>query len=397
MGRYDNYMNDPNSIVGAYGQKREEEQGTAFPAQGNAPAPPGPASQGALQGEAPAGAEPAFNEAGAAIDPATGQQMGPTNERAEQGRQFFDYFQEADDDEKDELTNNVLEPIEASGLSGEGAVAQAFARDPQNAANVAAKYGITPPPEPGGTPGFRTEEGALNEIYGPPEATEDETAEARKKQRRQAIGGFLFEMGLRILASNRPDAGGAIAEGALGTIEARRQRQIDAEDREYELSEREYTEGEREEAATDRTRRREREDTAAETAASAEQRAKNEEARRQELHDAKLEAGGSAVGARQPTAFEVQWGFYREAYGDEDMATEDEQELRQQFLRYYNREDRMSTREREQMITQYIKYNDDSPDDAWFDMTGEEKRAAAIEAMGLDVDDADGDDPLGLR
>ena len=58
---------------------------------------------------------------------------------------------------------------------------------------------------------------------------------------------WLPEMGLRILASNREDAAGAIGEGALGTIEARdkRKRQTAADKMD----------------AADRARRIEREDT----------------------------------------------------------------------------------------------------------------------------------------
>lgn len=345
----------------------------------NAPAAPQPASQGALSGggaTAPAPVKGALGE-GEARRPEGG------------GSDFYSMFKAGSDDDREEMTRNVLEPLEAKGVSAEGAAKMLWEQNPQLAAEVGAKFGIVPPADKAGMPGFKTQEQALLDY----EADQKKAAEEKarlKKEKRHAMGGFLFEMGLRILASNRPDAGGAIAEGALGTLDARKQRERDAKAEKLFDEDREYQLGEREEAATDRTRRREAEDVA-------EERAKAEEIRRQEAHDAKMKAGATALGGRQPTAFEVQWGFYKEAFGDSDMSKEDEKALRQKFLSYYNRESKMTVKEKEAMITNFIKLNDDNPDDEWYDLNAKQKRQAAIDSMGLeDKEDAD-DDPLGLR
>jgi len=372
---------NPFAIPGRKQSKYENYDISALTGdQNSAPAATQPASQGALSGGAPqAGAAPVKGALG------EGEARKP---EGQQGSDFYTMFRSGSDDEREEMTRNVLEPLESKGVSAEGAAKMMWEKNPQLATEIGAKFGIVPPADKAGMPGFKTQEQALLDYESDKTKAADEKARL-KKEKRHAMGGFLFEMGLRILASNREDAGGAIGEGALGTIQARRERAKETKDEKIADEDRGYILGEREEAGTDRTRRREAEDVA-------ETRAKAEETRRQEAHDAKMAAGATALGGRQPTAFEVQWGFYKKAFGDEDMKSEDEKALRQKFLSYYNRESKMTVKEKEAMITNFIKLNDNNPDDAWFDLNAKDKRQAAIDSMGLEDKDADSD-PLGLR
>ena len=77
------------------------------------------------------------------------------------------------------------------------------------------------PPEAQGSP----EAMGPPEEMGPPEGLSDQQAAAEKKAfSRRKMGGFLMELGLNILASNRDDAGGAVGEAFGKTRSARTER-----------------------------------------------------------------------------------------------------------------------------------------------------------------------------
>lgn len=395
MGKYEDYMNQLGGVQPtAFDQSIEGAPGAL---QTPEPTPPSPqstapsASQGALPGEAAPAAEPAFT-------PAEEQQqsmemgMNTANKQAP-AKDFFQMWKESSPDDRELATSNFEEVPASQGKSLEGMMQEAYLQNPMAAKEIGAKYGFTPPGQGGGTmPDFKLEQRALagyGEMHaGAREAfakgdealkdiekanTEGDAAAKIKQEKRHAMGGFLFEMGLRILASNREDAGGAIGEGVLGTMEARQNRKIAAEDRDIAEEDRIRTRG-----FEDSQEARLIED--AERKKSAEGRAQAEEERQKEIHEARKNAGTLALGSGQgKTAFQIQQDAYMEAFAPpgktvDDMTPEEAKKLRQDFLGYYNRSDRLTKKDRATLIERYsngitegsIGYDGDGN---WDDMT----------------------------
>ena len=364
MGKYDDY--DISSLTG--------EQNTA-------PAAQQPASQGALSGGAPAGAAPV---SGALGEGEARRPEGPAND-------FYSVFKGGSDDDREAMTRNVLEPLEAKGVSAEGAAKMMWEKNPQLAAEVGAKFGIVPPADKAGMPGFKTQEQALLDYESDQQKAADEKAKL-KKEKRHAMGGFLFEMGLRILASNRQDAGGAIGEGALGTFEAMRQRGKTAREEKIAAEDRKYQLGERGEAATDRTRKREAEDLGTEYAKTEEGRRAAKAKREQEVHEAKKKAGTLAAGPRGSSQSVAQWEFnlFKTANSDKDW---NEQQMAEE---YRTSKDKLKPGERERLVANYIKQIDEQQSDplveddqlieGWAQMKAPAKRKWVLDMMGVGAD-----------
>ena len=371
MNKYDEYLQNQNGLMAN---------------QNNEPA----ASPGALSGEASPEAEPALQ--GAAMQPSAEQVFG--EEYGQGGKDFFSHWQKANTEEKEQLTANLEEMPNAAGKSLEGLMQEAYAQNPDVATEIGAKYGFSPPNKDGGMPNFKLEQRALGmydetmmkgdlalakgeQVLG--EIDEMNKKDDAKREKRHAMGAFLFEAGLRILASNRGDAGGAIAEGVLGTMEARQARKEHAEDRTM--------------AKEDRARKQGFEDSAEARAESAEGRAKSKEereaaaeARRQEIHEAQKKAGTLALGGGGKTAFQIQKDVYIGAHlpegvdSVEDLGPEERKKLERNFLSYYNRESRITPSQRatilnkikEQISEGEVGYDGEKD---WFELTAKEQDA----------------------
>lgn len=208
-------------LQGAWGgQEQKSKYGSYDPsplmalAPSNAPAArqPAVASRGALQAP-PTGGEPM-----PAFSPGDeGKGVGEAR-KPKKGTDFFGMWEKGDAEDRDAVAENMADVFGQKGLSLEGATKMIYDQGGEMAARIGEKYGLVPPADKAGMPAFKTQEQAVADVE---KGIEEKEA---KKKKRQAMGGFLMEVGLRILASNRDDAGGAIAEGALGTMESRRQR-----------------------------------------------------------------------------------------------------------------------------------------------------------------------------
>jgi hypothetical protein len=243
----------------------------------------GAASQGALE-TPPSGGEasPAFNEGGEgeARKPAlTGE--GPQD--------MLSIFQNSSEEEKDALTKGQTEAMAPHGKSLEGGVMDIFKAGGPQAMARAAQFGVdltpfankmnpgsgevavgqamgnVPSDENAGKPAFKTKEKATADQRG----REQTHQAAKKKAQTDAMAAFLMETGLRILASDRPDAASAFGEAALGTMESGRARKRQGAQDKRDSEDRTI-------AQNDRERRQKREDSADE-AAKVEAAAKKEE------------------------------------------------------------------------------------------------------------------------
>lgn len=208
-----------------------EEFKSAFPDKESAPSPDGAASQGA------------FGEPATAGKPNT---HGPRT-----GGDMLGFYNNSTQEGRDAVTTQMEESLAPQGKSLEGGLTEVLQQGGPQAWARAAKFGIdlegfaaqasgetankkigqafgsVPSDEQAGTPPYKTTGGALAGNR----KTRIDAANAvakRKKQQRDAIGAFLMETGLRILASDKPTASGAFGEAALGTMEANRQRKSDA-------------------------------------------------------------------------------------------------------------------------------------------------------------------------
>lgn len=199
-----------------------------------APSPDGAASQGALGAPATVG--------GTSID-------GPAALGGEGPMDMLSIFNQSTEEDRDYLTEQVMESYAPLGYSLEGAMDNALMKGGPQSLARAAEFGIDLMPfadkiNPDGsyskTPGGE-QQGAMGppeptELMGPPEegalsqeAEKKEQIKIKKKEQRQKIGAFLIEAGLRTLASARDDTAGAMAEGALGTMTAQRERKRQSE------------------------------------------------------------------------------------------------------------------------------------------------------------------------
>jgi hypothetical protein len=228
-------------------EKRDESKYAGYDVAGlektipqqNVPSQPsgGAASQGALEAPAPAGAtSPAFGDTKKADDP-------------EPVSDFHRMYLKGDDKDRDAVADRMEEQFGEQGLSLQGAVNKVFEEGGQSAMQLAERFGYIPPEESAGKGAFKTREQALAD-YGVEmdEAKEQKLVAQKKDANRRAMGGFLMDVGLRILASNREDAGGAIGEGALGARQSRKDERRQTQQDEM--------------AAEDRARKQRREDTA---------------------------------------------------------------------------------------------------------------------------------------
>lgn len=368
MDRWAQYQqslqNPGNDMVSAY-QNKGSASGAFQPSSEPQEASPG----GALSGEAPAqGAEPAFDMAGD-----SGLGVGEARKPEQPGNDFFGMYRSASDEDKDHMAGQMEEQFAPFGLSLDGAVTQMWQQNPQLAAELGKKFGFVPPADQAGKPGFKTEAQALADYE---EATDKQKAAAEKaklkKEKRQAMGGFLFEMGLRILASNRPDAGGAIAEGALGTLDARAARKEHTEDRGM--------------AKEDRTRKQKFEDTDESRAEAENRRREAENARQQETHEAMKSAGKLAVGTGGHSVAEFDYDLFKRANASKGW---DDETLSAEYLKEQERRKRMKPAERERLIQNYIKMADELPPEGvdWDGMSWAQKRQFIIDNSGFKEDE----------
>lgn len=165
-------------------------------------------------------------------------------------------FNNASPEDRDHLTNQVTESLAPHGKSPQGALEEilmpggqpnlhAIARaadfgidlkglaqktsgaEAQKAQkNVGVAFGQVP--EEGQAGPVKSEGKALADMTSKEKGVardQAEQAETDKKNRRDAIAAFLMETGLRLLASDKSDAGAAFGEAALGTVESGRSRQ----------------------------------------------------------------------------------------------------------------------------------------------------------------------------
>lgn len=181
--------------------------------QEQASSPEGAASQGALGTPASAGSAPAFGPA----DKGKGEAAKPVSD-------FHRMYISGSDDEKDDVASKMEEQFGAQGLSLQGAVDQVFSQGGEAAMQLAEKFGYVPQERQGGGEAFKNREEALQD-YGVQmdEGKERKLAEKKKADNRRAMGGFLMDVGIRMLASNRQDAGGAFGEGMMGARQSRKE------------------------------------------------------------------------------------------------------------------------------------------------------------------------------
>ena len=374
MNKYDEYLQNQNGLMAD---------------QNNEPA----ASPGALSGEAAApAAEPALQ--GEAMQPSAEQVFG--DDYGKGGKDFFSHWRKANPEEREQLTSNLEELPNAAGKSLEGMMQEAYAQNPDVAAEIGAKYGFSPPNRDGGMPNFKLEQRALSsidqtmmegdlalakgkEVLG--QIEELNKKDDLKREKRHAMGAFLFEAGLRILASQRGDAAGAIGEGLIGTMEARRARAQEDEDRGM--------------AKEDRTRRQAFEDSAETRRESAESRAKSKEERdaeaaerEAEIHEEMKKAGRLATGGAGQSVAEFSFDIFKRANADKGW---NDQQLNEAFLEYQRESRKMTDKDRDNAIRHWVKYIEENGageefEEQWLEMSGPEKRQWVIDNFGLGKD-----------
>ncbi len=218
---------------GAFGKENKDE--TVLTglqnAAGDQTSPSGPAgpaaSQGALGAPASAGAKPdnafvGYGELGA--DEGGGQR-------------YIDMFDSPDvtDEDRDANEREIDKQLSAGGSGTVAKTNEIVANTMKNGdmptLSLLLDWGWTPESERssdstafGGKKNlgseFTVQEGDMGAL-----GKDIEPGEAKKpKWDRRRMGGFLMEFGLRMLASDRDDAGEAFGEAALGTISARDER-----------------------------------------------------------------------------------------------------------------------------------------------------------------------------
>ena len=261
MGAFDQFSNppvsgaefdsiDPNSKYSDFDSSNLEAMG----GQENAPSPDGAASQGALGNPATAGETPSVD------GPAALGEEGPQD--------MLSIFNQSTPEDRAHMTEKVQDSYAPLGYSLEGAMDLSLMKGGPQALARAAEFGIDLMPfadkinpdgsyskAPAGAQGAIQPQTASVESgqafgavpadgqAGPVKDQDQAAAEfegaitdtkegirIKKLEQRQAIAAFLMEMGLRTLASSRDDAAGAMAEGALGTIDARRSRKRQADE-----------------------------------------------------------------------------------------------------------------------------------------------------------------------
>ena len=362
MGAFDKYTSFDSSLAGppTLGPKSKYSGYDPTPLKAldprNAPAAPAVASQGAFAPPTSGAPMPAF---------AKGDQgKGGGEARRPEKNQFFDMWSKGSTEDQDEVATQQENVFAQQGLSLDGATKMLFDQGGEVAAQLGAKYGLVPPADKAGMPAFKTQEQALEDMEGKANDLK------RRTEKRRAMGGFLMEMGLRILASNRDDAAGAIGEGTLGTIDARRQRQFEDEDRDIMKSELERKRG-REDAADSRSKE------------SLEDQKKRTQIMRDREDRMALE-GGQPDAGRQPFSFEVRRDMYLEAFLPENATKKQKKETLQDFLKW-EKGSEMKESQKENIISNYIKEINDGPrsgrPEGWKDWNLEKRRQYVMRAI----------------
>ena len=238
MAAFDNELAGPPNALGKYSGYDVGALEAKAPQQ-TPPSPQGAASQGDVGDPASAGKAPALQD--------------------EDHKDMLSIFNSASDEDRDYLTTQQTEALAPHGKSLEGGLEEVLTKGGPQAMARAAQFGIdltgfankiNPAPKGGGPEAkqgqafgnvptekqsaggeaFKSQEQAVGDVRKGVKKNAD-TAAAKKKVQRDAIAAFLTETGLRILASNREDVGGAFGEAALGTMEsgAARKRQAAAD------------------------------------------------------------------------------------------------------------------------------------------------------------------------
>ncbi len=234
---------------GAFEEDKNETVLTGLQnAAGDQTSPSGPAgpaaSQGALGAPADAGATPAFADRGMVV----GDDPRDTTTSARYKDMWDD--PSTTDEMKDETEATIDKQLSAGG-SGTVAktneiISNTMKQGDMPTLSLLLDWGWTPegerPEDSGAFAGKKNlgseftvqegDQGALGAEIVPGE-------EKKPKWDRRQMGGFLMEFGLRMLASNRDDAGEAFGEAALGTISARDERKKTAAAEEMNKQERE--------------------------------------------------------------------------------------------------------------------------------------------------------------
>lgn len=330
----------PMNPAGAFGgasQSAIPQEGAMLNAGPPAPAPQapqpaagafGPAPAGAASHETPAPPAGPFSQA-PAMAPSGPPQSGAFTEKTDsQGLTMKKLFDESSDEEREELAKTLEQQVPGGDLIKAAEAAEKI--EP----TLAEKWGVG-------------------------------------KWDRQEAAAFLMEWGLRMMAASGSGEGNFfsdVGESALGATEARRAFRKDkiseedaAADREWKRKTRERDE--KKWGAQDREEARERKRRAAQ-----EERAKRAEQRAQEQHEKSQSKGdwvksidenGNVVfedpntkqrwetgtkvdettrtGGRGPTAFEIEWDFYKNAHvpeGWDSLSPTEQAEVRKQFMRY---------------------------------------------------------------
>jgi len=221
----------------------------ALSAEEQAPSPDGAASQGAVGASATA----------------EGTSDGPAALGDEGPKDMLSIFNQTSYENKSDSADIVRDKLSPEGISPEGAFIKQLMNGGPQASARAAQFGIdlmpfadklnpegsykkagqafgnVPTDEQAASGGpFKDVDQATAEHKGAIEGQREQNA-ADKEAQRQAIAAFLIEAGLRTIASAR-DGGEAIAEGALGTMEAQAGRKRQTEQDTIAQKQRERTE-----------------------------------------------------------------------------------------------------------------------------------------------------------
>ncbi len=205
---------------------------------------------GAASQEGALGAPASAGDSSPAFDKEVGKGEGGT------GMTMVNIFMDASDEEKDELTKSITEGLAPHGKSLEGGFLDALKKGGPQAMAKAAQFGVDLEPwaeklnptqsgvalgqamgnipsdeQAAGKEAFKSTGKALADNKAATKKTASDAA-TKKREQRAAMSAFLMETGLRILASQRSDAGEAFGEAALGTMDSNaRKKRLAANDK----------------------------------------------------------------------------------------------------------------------------------------------------------------------
>ncbi len=203
-----------------------------------------------------------------------------------------------------------------------------------------------------------------------------ESPEGQKKKskwNRESMAGFLTEMGLRILASNRQDLGGALGEAGMGMIAdkkagaatARENKRQDAADKMK---------------ADEASRSKERHEQTTKIAG-------NKETRDQAIFEADKKAGRLGKDEVQNN-YTVQRDDWMKWKLPDDPTKAQKVKAYEDFIDFFKNATRVTPTQREAMIDKYIKRRDNAKRSVagtkeWLLLDETEKRASAMEFMDM--------------